>query len=106
MGSPRVLLGGPVIFYLIQKVAWYILLLTVKSSEEIGIPWSFRLLAGIISLACLRLLRIDQVVGVLPKALLMTKGPSQGAESLCWPAVRWISRRDRKSTRLNSSHAT
>ena len=59
------LLGGPVVLYLIQKVAWYILLLTVKSSEEIGVPWSFRLLAGIISLARLRLLRVDQVVGVI-----------------------------------------
>ena len=25
----------------------------------------------------------------------MTKGPSQGAESLCWPVVRWISRSTR-----------
>src|SRR4051812_43165730 len=25
----------------------------------------------------------------------MMKGPSQGADSLCWPAVRWISRSTR-----------
>ena len=35
------------------------------SSEEVGIPWSFRLLAGIIPLACSWLLCVDQVVGVV-----------------------------------------
>ena len=38
---------------------------TVKSSEEICIPWPLRLLAGVVSLACSRLLSVDQVVGVV-----------------------------------------
>ena len=59
------LLGGPIVLYLIQKVAWYILHLAVKSSEEIGVPWSFRLLAGVVPLACSRLLSVNQVVGVI-----------------------------------------
>ena len=36
----------------------------------------------------------------MPKALLMTKGPSQGAESLCWLAVCWISRSKDTTERL------
>ena len=68
------LLGEPDVLYLIRKIVWYILHLTVKSSEEIGIPWSFRLLAGIISLACLRLLCIDQVVGVIAQHLADDEG--------------------------------
>ena len=38
---------------------------TVKSSEKICIPWSFRLFAGVVSLACSGLLGVDQVVGVV-----------------------------------------
>ena len=68
------LLGGPDILYLIQKIAWYMLHLTVKSSEEISVPWSFRLLAGIISLARLGLLCVVQVVGVVAQGLADDEG--------------------------------
>ena len=59
------LLGEPDVLYLIRKIVWYILHLTVKSSEEIGVPWALRLLAGVISLACSGLMCIDEVVGVV-----------------------------------------
>src|SRR4051812_9547576 len=42
-----------------------ILHLTVKSSEEICVPWSLRLFAGVAPLACSGLLSVDQVVGVV-----------------------------------------
>ena len=38
---------------------------TIKSSEEICIPWPLGLLAGVVSFACSGLLSIDQVVGVV-----------------------------------------
>ena len=47
---------------------------TVKSSEEVCIPWSFRLFAGVVSLACSGLQGIDQVVGVIAQHLADNKG--------------------------------
>ena len=38
---------------------------TVKSSEEICIPWPLRLFAGVVPLACSGLLSVNQVVGVV-----------------------------------------
>ena len=38
---------------------------TVKSLEEICIPWPLRLFAGVVPLACSGLLSISQVVGVV-----------------------------------------
>ena len=48
--------------------------LTVKSSQEVRIPWSLRLLAGVVSLACSWFLRVDQVVGVVAECLADDKG--------------------------------
>ena len=39
--------------------------LTVKSSEEICIPWPLCLFAGVVPRACSGLLSVDQVVGVV-----------------------------------------
>ena len=44
---------------------YFICASTVKSSEEICIPWPLCLLAGVIPLACSGLLSVDQVVGVV-----------------------------------------
>ena len=38
---------------------------TVKSSEEICIPWPLRLLAGVVPLARSGLLSVDQIVGII-----------------------------------------
>ena len=38
---------------------------TVKSLEEICIPWPLCLLAGVVPLACSGLLSVDQVVGIV-----------------------------------------
>ena len=55
-------------------MAWYILLSTVKSSEEICIPRALRFLAGVVSLACSGLLSIDQVVGVVAQHFADNEG--------------------------------
>ena len=47
---------------------------TIKSSEKICIPWPFRLFAGDVSLACLGLLSVDQVVGVISQHLADDEG--------------------------------
>ena len=59
---------------LIQKIAWYIRHSTVKSSEEIGVPWALRLLAGVIPIARPVLLGIDRVVGVIAQGLADDEG--------------------------------
>ena len=48
--------------------------LTVKSLEEVCIPWPLRLLAGVVSFACSRLLSFDQVVGVISQHLVDDEG--------------------------------
>ena len=48
--------------------------LTVKPSEEVCIPWSLRLLAGVISFARSRLLSVDEVVGVVSQHLADDEG--------------------------------
>ena len=48
--------------------------LTVKSSEEICIPWPLCLLAGVVPLECSGLLSIDQVEGVISQHLADDEG--------------------------------
>ena len=64
---PELLLGGPGVFILNTKVGMVHTALTVKPSKEIRIPWSLRLLAGVISFACSRLLSVNEVVGVVTR---------------------------------------
>ena len=47
---------------------------TVTSSQEVGVPWSFRLLAGIIPLACSWLLCVDRIVGVVAQHFADNEG--------------------------------
>jgi hypothetical protein len=48
--------------------------LTVKSSEEICVPWALCFLAGIIPLARPGLLRVDEVIGVVAQGFADDEG--------------------------------
>ena len=47
---------------------------TVKSSEEICIPWPLCLFVGVVSLACSGLLSVNQVVGVVAQHFADNEG--------------------------------
>ena len=66
--------GGPKSWYFNTKGSVVHTASTVKSSEEICVPWASRLLARIVSLACSGLLRVDEVVGVVARHLADDEG--------------------------------
>ena len=89
------LLEGPDVFAFNTKGCVVHTALTVKYSREIRIPWALCFLAGIIPLARPRLLRIDEVVGVIAQGFADDKMALPRGRELVLAGCSLISRSTR-----------